>query len=405
MSGAAVVQKAIQSKAAEPKAAAAGAAAPAVPADAAASVERRFDPRAINLADGYPPSVAVLRVYACGAKRYGVVGHHRDAELPPLPTREAPTRPMQIEELTSRDFFDLMTEFSSTNVEIRKWLKEVRKGCEANGQELLLLIADHTVLGIPWEMFRLANTSHDCLGSWVTTARWTKAIDDADEDVLLTVGPDECSGGVVAYIDPDERGKITADLQVVDELAAADTHDDLCKFQNLLKEERGDCGLVYLLCHGFIAASVLDMQLGSRLKAANRVRLAVLRRLAMRLLQQSQSVVFLNACDTGRPVEDRDYLCDHHRRDFCEMFLGKGARGVVATLDKVEVGHAARVAREFLELALEHPDWPVARLLRELRRRAVQALAEDPTDEQLERWFYTFLYVYYGNPLTVLRLK
>jgi hypothetical protein len=395
-----LIQRSVRGTEREPKPAPSGETESTIPVDVGKPAASPLAPVPVNIAEAYASSVAVLLIYSHGKDDYGVTGAQSGREPLQLPPRQAPKRRMTGEELTPKDYLDQMTEFSLANREIRTWLNPARDSSQG---KLLLIIADHTDLGIPWEMLRLRNSRHEFLGSEITTARWAEAIDDDDEDVVPGIEPDECPGDMVAYIDPDERRKVATSLEVLDPLAWED-HNDLRKFQDLLKTDRDGCGLVYMLCHGFVSENTLEMELG-RKDPNCRVRLAELRRLAMRLLDRSRSVVFLNACDTGRATRDQEYLCDYRRRHFSELFLGKRARGVIGTLDKVEVKHAARVARGFLERALKHPELTMAELLRELRAQAVKALDEVPTEAQLDDWFYSFLYVYYGNPLTVLRLK
>ena len=57
------------------------------------------------------------------------------------------------------------------------------------------------------------------------------------------------------------------------------------------------------------------------------------------------------------------------------------------------------------EESLRSPNLSVAALLRKLRFRVVENLPEQPTTQDLLPFIYTFMYVYYGNPMTVLRLS
>jgi hypothetical protein len=182
-------------------------------------------------------------------------------------------------------------------------------------------------------------------------------------------------------------------------------HPDIFQLAQALATDRAGCGLVYLFCHGFVGKNVVP-ELGSKADKKKRLTLPRLQERSFHLLETSRSIVFLNACDSGRAVEERAYLCDHNRRSFSKLFLEKKARGVIATLDEVEVSHAGRIARELLQLIVESPATPVARLLRDLRARTLEGITENEslTEAQMASWFYTFLYVYYGNPGTVLRL-
>lgn len=66
---------------------------------------------------------------------------------------------------------------------------------------------------------------------------------------------------------------------------------------------------------------------------------------------------------------------------------------------------ASSVASSILELAGHPQGVQVAEILRALRERAVTAYIEDVQSVQAQReLFYTFMYVYYGNPFVRLRL-
>ncbi|MGK7877058.1 MAG: hypothetical protein AB4426_28335 [Xenococcaceae cyanobacterium] len=53
---------------------------------------------------------------------------------------------------------------------------------------------------------------------------------------------------------------------------------------------------------------------------------------------------------------------------------------------------------------MESPNLSVAAILRKLRFSVVENLPAEPTIQDLLHFIYTFMYVYYGNPMTILRL-
>jgi hypothetical protein len=377
----------------------------ALPADVVPSLATALPARAADLAASPPPGIAHLEAQEDGAGHYRVRLTYPGAEPRDLSRLKVPPRKIRGAQLSAKDCFDAMTESSASanGRVIRKWINNLLTEGPA---DLHLVIYDDTELAFPWEMLRLSNTAHDCLGSRVAVTRWLQTFDETPEEkeVPFRAEADTSRGDVVAYFDPDERPKVTDQLAVFDRLARTD-RDDLEQFLDLLTQGRDDCGLVYLFCHGFVGSNFLEWEIGQKDETKQRVRRARLIRTPMHLLTQSASLVFLNACDSGRPVVDQEYLCDGRRRGFCDLFLGKGARGFIGTLDEVRVTHAARVAREFLEQGLAHPEAPVARLLRDLRAAALAGWQAEPTPLQLETWFNTFLYVYYGNPLMALGLE
>jgi hypothetical protein len=64
----------------------------------------------------------------------------------------------------------------------------------------------------------------------------------------------------------------------------------------------------------------------------------------------------------------------------------------------------AQFAHDLIEESLRSPQASVATILRKLRLKVVKNLPSEPTTKDLLPLIYTFMYVYYGNPMTVLRL-
>jgi hypothetical protein len=119
----------------------------------------------------------------------------------------------------------------------------------------------------------------------------------------------------------------------------------------------------------------------------------------MKALSRSHAVVILNACNTAKlvPVGPQTPLST---TSFAGVFLRKGASSVIATLSTVGFHHSY----EFVDHLLhpEDDDHRLGHLLRLWRRRyarRVKTCAEDYAD-----FFNGFMYVYYGNPDSTLRV-
>jgi hypothetical protein len=76
-----------------------------------------------------------------------------------------------------------MSFFSLVNLELRKWLKQLR---DKFGEQLCVVIADHTDFEIPWEMLELSpdESPNEYLGALITTVRWRHVI-SGDNHVVL----------------------------------------------------------------------------------------------------------------------------------------------------------------------------------------------------------------------------
>jgi hypothetical protein len=170
-----------------------------------------------------------------------------------------------------------------------------------------------------------------------------------------------------------------------------------------LQREDLRCGLVYVACHGFYDKSILKFALGSREDPRQRWVLSQLYDKELKLLRSSRSVVFINACHSGRLIRDPN-LRDRYLRGFVELFMRKGARAVIGTMGRVGDEFAATVARDLLLASLHSPSVPIASLLRDLRAQVLRQLPSDPSDEDLRPLMFVFTYVLYGNPMLSLRL-
>lgn len=355
-----------------------------------------------------PRDVAILHVYADGPEQYCVWGTNpevRDLRTGPrlrphlvlgemVLDHRGPTMEMP------QTILELMGEFSHPQVEVRRWLRDL---FARFGPQLQLVIADHTDYEIPWEMMELS--SRQFVGALFSVARWQHIVGD-DDHLFLDFEQAECSGHILSYVNREELEGLGPEFEVLDDFNAL-TFEDITQFLRQLQQESDRFGLVFMACHGVYMDDIRTAALGSFRDAGQRLRLMSLRGRELYLLQRSRAIVFINACHSGRLRTEGKYLRDAYRRGFAELFLSKGARGVIGTLGGVNDAYAAEIARELLGEASRHPDLPVAGLLRELRARAAALLPLEPEPEghELLRFIYTFMYVYYGNPLTRLRLK
>lgn len=369
--------------------------------------ETLFPPDKLYIDLKLPPEVAILQVYQNGADKYSVWGGNAVFRLPSTQPKELPKlslgKLVQQQELPE-NIRDDMSCFSEENPEIRKWLKKLRNQFY---EQLCLIIDDHSDFEIPWEMVELSpwDSPNEYLGTLITTVRWRKVI--REEDYLtLEVKKDECCGNAVAYVLDKELEGVGPELDILERLQSviyrSSTHK-IKAFQTHLQRNESGCGLVYISCHGSFSDNLREITLGSDRDKQQQLKLLALRRCQLNLIKNSQGIVFINACHSSRHQEHR-FIPHGYRRGFVELFLKKGARGVIATLGPVGDKYAAKFARDLIQESLQSSNLAVAELLRKLRLRVVENLPDEPTTEDLLSFIYTFMYVYYGNPMTVLRL-
>ncbi|NJO43236.1 MAG: hypothetical protein HC769_25470 [Cyanobacteria bacterium CRU_2_1] len=74
---------------------------------------------------------------------------------------------------------------------------------------------------------------------------------------------------------------------------------------------------------------------------------------------------------------------------------------MLETIDSVIV---RQIMNEFFVEYGRNKGLPIPEILRQLRAAIAQRLIKEPTDEMARLYLATFLYAYYGHPMTVLDL-
>lgn len=286
------------------------------------------------------------------------------------------------------------------------WINRCR---QVHGDALQLVILDQTGFDLPWEALTLppvpeAGLPGGMLGMLVDLARWFDAVRGGDDFPTDVAAP---AGAVLGYFHPD----MGSDRDVFRRYRHR-PHSGIVSFLRSLDETAADpTGLVYMGCHG-----TFDQEL-SNLTLAD-VTWAEYHDHDMRLLGRDGSLVCLNACHSGRFLDDdgdgRQYL-----RGFTEVFLGNGAGGCIVTAGKVGDAEARELIRRLVETVTADPDRPVARALRAFRAAAhetflaeggipLMVLEDGSFDERGQRnalrLLYSLMFQYYGHPLSTLHL-
>ncbi|MDG9716553.1 CHAT domain-containing protein [Streptomyces sp. DH24] len=295
--------------------------------------------------------------------------------------------------------------WSGNQPELTGWLNRIRA---RHGDCLRLVVWDDTGYDLPWELFWLPGDARyklegGPLGALTVVSRWT-TVHDAGQGLPRETG--DCQGRVLGYLHQDmtDDGRVFAPY-------THRLHRRMTPFLRDLDTHTDRTGLVYLGCHGTYGDTVPRLSLGGRTWAElNGEPMAVLRR--------DRSLVCLNACDSGRFVDNRAQG-EEALRGFAELFLRKGAGGCIVTSGKVGDQEARRLVRRLVREVAEHPHRPVPQTLRAFRARALEefgSLAAVPSvrddDGQVDsagqkrvlRLLYAFMFHYYGHPQTTLRL-
>ncbi|MEU6349560.1 CHAT domain-containing protein [Streptomyces sp. NPDC047072] len=295
--------------------------------------------------------------------------------------------------------------WSNNQPELAHWLGLIR---HRHGERLRLIVWDDTGYELPWELFWVAPDPENglqasLLGALTVMSRWT-TVRDVDHGLPRRTG--DCRGRVLGYLHKDMTDDSSVFTPYVHQL-----HLEMTPFLQALDTPADSTGLVYLGCHGEYGDSVTHLTLGDRTWAEFEGE-------TMRVLRQDSSLVCLNACHSGRFV-DNSAQGENALRGFAELFLRKGAGGCIVTAGKVGDAEARALVRRLVREVATHPSRPVTHTLRAFRASAAREfgpLAAIPSvrnddghtdgigQKRVLRLLYAFMFHYYGHPETTLRL-
>ena len=308
-----------------------------------------------------------------------------------------------------KEITNTMRSFSDSGPEkFIGWLSELVESAE---EEKRLFIVDDTDFEIPWEMLEYEDEKY--LGARIAVVRWAK-VQHYGRHLLLKVREEEHQGSVLSYLDDIELGEqqTYAERKALGDVSGTAYNTlrqmvDAITVTGTLKQ----VGLIYLGCHG---------NEGIALGSIPSDRITYIDLHESTFHPDPRPIVFVNACDSAR-LKHKDGL----RRVFLERY----ASGYIGTLGRVVSTYASKIAACILESALTGSDSiQVAEVLRQLRAEAVamitgqkaagpgtstpsiiarhehKDLAQMEVQEKNFYFLYTFMYVFYGNPLARLRL-
>ncbi|MFF5754874.1 CHAT domain-containing protein [Streptomyces longwoodensis] len=288
---------------------------------------------------------------------------------------------------------------------LARWLNRIRA---RYGTALRLIVWDDTGYELPWELFWLPEdpdlaVHEGLLGASVAMTRWT-TVHDADQH--LPRESEHCRGGILGYLHRDMTDDGTVFASYTHRM-----HREMTSFLDALNGLADPTGLVYMGCHGAYGDTVTRLRLGERTWAEFNGE-------KMDVLGRDRSLVCLNACHSGRFVDNRAQG-EEALRGFAELFLRKGAGGCIVTAGKVGDAEARALVRRLVRDVAAQPQYPVAEKLRAFRARAVEEFGplsavpsvhrddgtvDAPGQKRVLRLLYAFMFHFYGHPLTRLQL-
>ncbi len=273
---------------------------------------------------------------------------------------------------------------------LKTWLRSLY---QKYGSSLSMIVVDGTDLEIPWEMYELDDEKY--LGALAKVVRWIPPRRSAE--YKLNVYNVCYEGSVIAYIDTTLGEHETIEERTILQDLHTEPYATLRELENRIRMPLEQVGLVYIGCHG-ANGSTLQQQYPDQLKATY---LTLIRK-----HPEPRPIALINACESGRIVRGNEW----GESSFVEILLQRCVSGYIGTLGKVGTLKASRIAGKILERAKSAEGVQIAEILRRFREEAVLQLGEAYNYPHCERekyeynLLYTFMYVYYGNPLTRLRL-
>ena len=306
-----------------------------------------------------------------------------------------------------------MRMFSQKNSQakkIRGWLLKLQ---ERQHNFSYLIINDRTTFEIPWEMLELKK--NDYLGASLVTVRWQditnpEDLDDVNGLINLEVVEKKCYGKIVAYLNTQDLPSVEQEKEIL-EVFNPTIYDNVRNFFDDLDQVNSEVSLVFIASHGFFDKDLSQSKLGEE-DERQRISVYDLYKYDFNFLKKG-SIVFMNACNSGRlqqndtlkindtnPTTGREYPIG-----FSTFFLEKGAEGVIGTLCKVDDKYAAKISRNFFQEYQKDPHLSVATILKNLRQKAANEYQGQKSNyENTYLFIFTFMYIYYGNPMAKLEL-
>jgi hypothetical protein len=304
----------------------------------------------------------------------------------------------EVEPAKAVECYRWLQSWSITKHGLAKWLTGLRSRAAQEKFMLRLIVWDDTDFGIPWELFW--HRDGGWLGVLMPVIRWTTVHDNERHD-QFSADPGQFGGSDVLYF---EDGKLPGAAQASIDPRTGAGYKPMDNMEQLLQAlaslSRG-YGLVYIRGHGVHSADLTMATLAG-------VRLSELDGRELPSLDLSRPLVFLNACNSARPVIDKSFG-DDANRNFAEVFLRKRAAAVVATMTEVPASQSAVLARNLIKQA-RLGDVCLPEELRAHRERYAGALPDFTaglTPLQMHRiraFLYASSFAYFGHPEALFRL-
>lgn len=275
-------------------------------------------------------------------------------------------------------------------------------------KDLHLVIVDHTNFEIPWEMLELEHGTY--LGALVKVSRWS-TIHNYSEEKHLRFDAERSEGSIISYVASDLGDEaIRMERKTLSNFHSIDT-DNLQHFQKIISEPFENIGVAYLACHGIfsyrkehrrVIAERIDSGLLS-IPGGVQIRSIDLENIPNVI--SGRPIFIVNACHSAR------IFCvggeDEEKRFYGlpSVLLARIARAYIGTTGPVGTKYAAKIIEFIFEQIKDNIQ--LAEVLQKLRESAVSRLQNGSAlsrKDDLLFLIYSFMYIYYGNPMLQVKI-
>jgi hypothetical protein len=271
-----------------------------------------------------------------------------------------------------------------------------------------LIVKDGTSLGIPWELYFQhevddgpnATQTRGWLGALIPVVRWVDLLNSRLTDRGEADRKDSVAGMIA--LESDGLPKLAGRF---DRFLVEPRTGDMDTLISWLEGKTDSFGFVMMRCHGVHGAETKSHKLCQ-------IGYDQYDHFDYSALARNEALVFLNACVGAVPSGQASDL----PITFSELFLHKGASGVIAATDDIDVDQSQDLAEDLLT-ASEHGPVNIAEWLLGWRsdyaenaeqdsRRVRFSSAEKPAgspetlvafEETFKRFFEAFKFVYFGH--------
>jgi hypothetical protein len=381
------------------------------------SPETNLDPIDADVHDTLPGDTALLVVASAHPGGLQMTFHHGEAHhsAPEGPATQLRKKLLTISEFartvarqpdpgSSRNvpwrtaYFQLASMWEG-NVELVRWIHGL---LTSGASRPRLIVKDDSGSGIPWELFFQqpvhsgpnATSARGWLGALIPVARWTTLRDGGLANRMEAERKDHVAG--LLLLETGDLGTLAARF---DQFLVEPRTEDMRKLWEYLEKRSDPFGLVMIRCHGSQPGQNGNGELCEISYNEYAYR-------DFPALASNGALVFLNACFGAAPEGGPS----GQPATFSELFLRKGASGVIAATAEIDADHSQDLAEELL-VAASRGNWlNISGWLHDWRRDYAQeaevaaASAPENADEPVfKRFFEAFKYIYFGHFDSTLR--